>query len=244
MITTNVSHGGNFYVVTQDPAGVWSEPIWVQQGGIDPSLCFDGEHVYLTSSAGWPQPSIYQCEIDIKSGQQLTETRLLWRGTGGRFPEGPHLYHIGDWYYLLIAEGGTEYGHMETLARSRSPWGPFEPRPHNPILTHRDSGSHPLQGAGHADLIAAHDGSWWLVFHAFRPQERSYHHLGRETCLAPVTWTEDGWLVVSAEKTVEVQMNVKSLPQQMERTEPAHDDFEGPELRLCWNFVKLSIISG
>ena len=76
MITTNVSHGGNFYVFTHDPAGEWSEPIWVQQGGIDPSLCFDGDHVYLTSSDGWPQPSIYQCEIDIKSGHQLTETRL------------------------------------------------------------------------------------------------------------------------------------------------------------------------
>jgi xylan 1,4-beta-xylosidase len=239
MITTNVSHRGNFYVVTQDPAGAWSEPIWVQQGGIDPSLCFDGEHVYLTSSAGWPQqPSIYQCEIESKSGQQLTETRLLWRGTGGRFPEGPHLYHIGDWYYLLIAEGGTEYGHMETLARSRSPWGPFEPCPYNPILTHRDHGSHPLQGTGHADLIEAHDGSWWLVFHALRPHERSYHHLGRETCLTPVTWTEDGWLVVSAEKTVDIQMNVKSLPQQIERRESARDEFDRPELRLCWNFLR------
>ena len=80
MITTNVSHGGNFYVFTSDPAGAWSEPIWVQQGGIDPSLCFDGEHVYLTSSDGWPQPSIYQCEIDSKSGQQLTlKSEREWR---------------------------------------------------------------------------------------------------------------------------------------------------------------------
>jgi xylan 1,4-beta-xylosidase len=238
MITTNVSHGGNFYVFTHDPAGAWSEPIWVQQAGIDPSLCFDGEHVYLTGSDGWPQPSICQCEIDIKSGHQLTETRSLWHGTGGRFPEGPHLYHIGNWYYLLIAEGGTEYGHMETLARSRSPWGPFEPCPHNPILTHRDQGSHSLQGTGHADLIEAHDGSWWLIFHAFRPHGRFYHHLGRETCLAPITWTEDGWPVVSPEKKVAVQMNVKTLPQQREKTEPARDDFATPELRLCWNFLR------
>lgn len=239
MITTNISHGGNFYVFTQNPAGTWSEPVWVRQDGIDPSLCFDGEQIYLTSTAGWPnQQGIYQCEIESKSGQQLTETRLLWHGTWGRFPEGPHLYHIGDWYYLLIAEGGTEYGHMETLARSRSPWGPFEPCPHNPILTHRDQGFHPLQGAGHADLIEAHDGSWWLVFHAFRPHEGSYHHLGRETCLTPVTWTEDGWLVVSPEKTVDVQMNVSTLPQQMEVVEPARDDFDRPELRPCWNFLR------
>jgi alpha-N-arabinofuranosidase len=238
MITTNVSHGGNFYVFTNDPAGEWSEPIWVQQGGIDPSLCFDANHVYLTSSVGWPQPSIYQCEIDSKSGQQLTETRFLWQGTGGRFPEGPHLYHIGDWYYLMIAEGGTEYGHMETLARSRSPWEPFEPCPHNPILTHRDQAAHPLQGTGHADLIEAHDGSWWLVFHAFRPHDRSYHHLGRETCLTPLTWTEDGWPVVSPEKTVDVHLNVTAFPEHVEEIEPARDDFVTPVLRLCWNFLR------
>jgi xylan 1,4-beta-xylosidase len=239
MVTTNVPDGGNFYVFTDDPAGEWSEPVHLRQGGIDPSLCFDGERVYLTGSDGWPNPSIYQCEIDIKSGQQLTETRLLWRGSGGRYPEGPHLYHIGDWYYLMIAEGGTEYGHMETVARSRSPWGPFEACPHNPILTHRNHGTHPLQGTGHADLIEAHDGSWWLVFLAFRPQHGNYHHLGRETCLAPLTWTEDGWPVVSAEKTVDVnvQTNVV-LPQQKVEAEPVRDDFVDPYLRLCWNFLR------
>lgn len=160
MVTTNVSASGNFYVYTDNPAGEWSEPIWLQQEGIDPSLCFDGDHTYLTSSGDRPLPGIYQCEIEIETGRQLTEARYLWRGTGGRFPEAPHLYHIGDYYYLFIAEGGTEYGHMETLARSRSPWGPFEPCPHNPLLTHRNDGYHPIQGTGHADLIETHDESW------------------------------------------------------------------------------------
>jgi alpha-N-arabinofuranosidase len=239
VITTNIPDGGNFYVFADDPAGKWSEPIYVELGGIDPSLCFDGEHVYLTGSDGWPNPSIYQCEIDVKSGQQLTETRLLWRGSGGRYPEGPHLYHLRDWYYLMIAEGGTEYGHMETMARSRSPWGPFEGCPHNPILTHRNDGTHALQGTGHTDLIEAHDGSWWLVLLAFRPQNGNYHHLGRETCLAPVTWTEDGWPVVSAEKTVDVKVHAsRTLPQQGVEAEPVRDDFASPHLRLCWNFLR------
>ncbi len=238
MVTTNVSHGGNFYVFTHDPAGPWSEPIWVKQGGIDPSLCFDGDTVYFTSNGEGSQLGIYQCEIDITNGQQLTETRFLWPGTGGRYPEAPHLYHIGDYYYLMIAEGGTEYGHMETLARSKSPWVPFEPCPHNPILTHRDQTSHSVQGTGHADLIEAHDGSWWLVFLAFRPHDRLYHHLGRETFLAPITWTPDGWPVVSPEKTVDISMHVPTLPQQRVEAEPERDDFAAPDLRFCWNFLR------
>ncbi|WP_171026096.1 MULTISPECIES: glycoside hydrolase family 43 protein, partial [unclassified Clostridium] len=134
MITTNVSHGGNFYVWTEDPAGEWSEPIFLAQGGIDPSLFFDDDgKVYLTSN----QPTggdwtIAQSEIDIATGQLLTKPRTVWTGTGGRHPEGPHLYKINGKYYLMIAEGGTELGHMETIARSDSPYGPFESCPHNP----------------------------------------------------------------------------------------------------------------
>ncbi len=240
MITTNVSHGGNFYVSTTDPAGTWSDPIWVQQGGIDPSLCFDGEHVYLTSNGEGPQLGIYQCEIDIRNGEQLTETRYIWSGTGGRYPEAPHLYHIHDFYYLMIAEGGTEYGHMVTLARSKSAWGPFEPCPYNPILTHRDQTNHPIQGTGHADLIEAHDGSWWLVFLAFRPQDRLFHHLGRETFLAPVTWTTDDWPLVLPAKTVAINMQVETLPPHPWSPEPPCDDFANPDfkLHLCWNFLR------
>ena len=121
---------------------------------------------------------------------------------------------------------------------STSPWGPFEPCPHNPILTHRDQTSHSVQGTGHADLIEAHDGSWWLVFLAFRPLDRLYHHLGRETFLAPVTWTPDGWPVVSPTKTVDISMHVTTLPQQEEEAEPARDDFAAPDLRFCWNFLR------
>jgi xylan 1,4-beta-xylosidase len=238
LVTTNVSFGGNFYVFTADPAGEWSEPVFLQQGGIDPSFCFDGGHVYLTSNGGGPRRGIYQCEIDPQTGAQLTEAHYLWSGTGGRFPEAPHLYHIGNSYYLLIAEGGTEYGHMVTVARSTSPWGPFEACPHNPILTHRDEDDHPIQGTGHADLLQAHDGSWWLVFLGFRPRERLYHHLGRETFLAPVTWTSDGWPLISPTKTVQLDMETETLPISTWPQEPTRDDFDAPTLRFCWNFLR------
>ena len=52
MITTNVSDKGNFLVHTTDPRGEWSEPVWLKQGGIDPSLYFEDGKCYLVSNPG------------------------------------------------------------------------------------------------------------------------------------------------------------------------------------------------
>jgi alpha-N-arabinofuranosidase len=238
MVTTNVSQGKHFYVTADDPAGEWSEPVWISREGIDPSLFFDDDgKVYFT----WvTRNAIHQHEIDIATGQALTPDRAIWSGTGGRYPEAPHLYHINRMYYLMIAEGGTEFGHMETIARSDNPWGPFEPCPRNPILTHRNLGAHRIQGTGHADLIQAHDGSWWTVFLAFRCPKQYYgfHHLGRETFLAPVTWDADGWPVVYHNGTVDEDMEVNGLPHHTWEAEPVRDDFDAPDLRLSWNFLR------
>lgn len=235
--TTNTSAGSNFYVHTDDPAGEWSEPIWIDQGGIDPSLFFDADgRVYLTTN-GHPA-GIYQCEIDLATGQRRTETRCIWGGSGGRFPEAPHLYYRNNRYYLMIAEGGTEYGHMVTVARSTNPWGRFEPCPYNPILTHRNRGFHPIQGTGHGELVEAHDGSWWIVFLAFRPHGGDFHHLGRETFLAPVSWTDDGWPIVNHDGGIELVMDTPTLPQYCWPGEPHRDDFDHSMLRLCWNFLR------
>ena len=107
MITTNVSDKGNFLVHTTDPRGEWSEPVWIKQGGIDPSLYFEDGKCYLVSN---PDVGIYLCEINPMTGEQLSESKRIWNGTGGRHPEGPHIYKKDGWYYLLISEGGTEYG--------------------------------------------------------------------------------------------------------------------------------------
>ena len=162
MVTTNVSYGGNFYVTATDPAGPWSDPIYVDQAGIDPSLLFDDDGKVYFLSNGNGCMSI--CEIDIRTGEKLAPTRPSWRGTGGRYPEAPHLYKIDGLYYLMIAEGGTEYGHMETIARSISPYGPWEPSPRNPILTNRNTEQNmPIQGTGHADLVQTQNGDWYAV---------------------------------------------------------------------------------
>lgn len=217
MVTTNVGYTGrggfsaNFFVTATDPAGPWSEPKWVDQGGIDPSLLFDEGRCYFVSN---PDDALTLCEIDPQTGQQLTPSQVIWRGTGGRYPEAPHIYKKDGWYYLLIAEGGTEMAHSLTIARSRHIYGPYEANPDNPILTHcrQAAQTRPLQGTGHGDLVQAEDGSWWIVFLAFRTLGGSYHHLGRETCLAPVDWPEGGWPVVNGGQPIELDMADVSLP--------------------------------
>ena len=241
MITTNVSHGGTFYVTAKDPAGPWSEPVWlhVPGGGIDPSLFFDDDgKVYLTSTGS--APGIYASQIDVASGKLLTQPRIVWKGTGGRYPEGPHLYKVAGRYYLMISEGGTEYGHMVTIARAGSPWGPFEPCPRNPILTHRDTPlSQPIQATGHADLVEDGEGNWWMVFLGIRPQGGYYwHHLGRETFLAPVRWDAQGWPVVNDGKPIALDMQVRGLPADAPPGPSPLESFDGPALGPAWSFLR------
>lgn len=106
MVTTNVTDKGNFIVHTTDPAKGWSDPVWLEQGGIDPSLYFEDGKCYLVSN---PDVGISICEIDPITGQQLTESRRIWEGTGGRHPEAPHIYKKDGYYYLLCAEGALRW---------------------------------------------------------------------------------------------------------------------------------------
>jgi xylan 1,4-beta-xylosidase len=246
MTTTLVPPGrpvSNFYVTAPDPAGPWSEPLFVDQGGIDPSFFFDDDGtVYYTTNHGFPEYPhgvISMAAIDIATGKRLSDVKPIWPGTGGIAPEGPHLYKINGVYYLMIAEGGTHYGHMETIARSERPWGPWEPCPHNPILTHRDDHMSPIQCTGHADLIQAHDGSWWLVHLGVRPAFYQKQYLGRETYLTPVAWDANGWPVVGGGTGMTgLEMEVPTLPLQPWPEDDPRDDFDGPEPRLCWNHLR------
>ena len=211
MITTNTSHGGNFLVTAKDPRGPWSEPVWLKQQGIDPSLYFENGKCYMVSNPG---DAIWLCEIDPKTGKQLTESKQLWQGDGGRYPEGPHIYKKNGYYYLLISEGGTELAHHLTIARSKNIEGPYESNPNNPILTNcsRLGQTKQIQGTGHGDFVQAKDGSWWLVFLAYRNYGGSYHHLGRETYLAPVEWKKGEWPVVNGGMPIDEVVKANTLP--------------------------------
>ncbi len=213
MVTTNDTTHQNFYVWTDDIHGEWSEPIYVDQGGIDPSLFEEDGHVYFMSNGADDNGigGVVQCEIDISTGKKLSPSRCIWQGSGGRYLESPHLYKINGTYYLMAAEGGTEYGHMITCARANSVWGPFEGNPHNPVLTNRNKAPFIIQGIGHGDLIRDKYGDWHVLSLGFRQQHiwRPYHHLGREVFLTPVQFGEDGWFTCGKDGTTDEFYEIK-----------------------------------
>lgn len=240
VICTNVSAGGNFYCTATDPAGPWSEPVWVDIDSIDPDIFWDedGKTYFVTQG----NEGIRVTEIDIETGKVIGAERLVWGGIGGRFPEAPHIYKKDGYYYLLLGEGGTEYAHSATIGRSKHIYGPYESCPLNPILTHcnRAGQSNQIQGVGHADFVQAADGSWWAVFLGFRVthQWSYYHVLGRETFLAPVDWPAGGWPQVNGNGTVSLEMNVPTLPLHLFEKEPVRTEFDTEKLGLEWQYLR------
>ena len=181
------------------------------------------------------------CQIDIETGKKLSESKFLWHGTGGRFLEAPHIYKFGEYYYLLEAEGGTEYGHMVNYSRSKNIWGPYTPYPNNPVLTNRNLGGYQIQAAGHGDILEDNDGNWWFAHLAFRQIHmwQTYHHLGREVCLVPVKWNDDGWFEIGVNGTtpieVELPDNIKFAPQEFSYNKT----FENLNEKLDWCYIRI-----
>jgi alpha-N-arabinofuranosidase len=239
MVTTNVRSGGNFFVTAADPAGSWSEPIWIDPQVIDPSFFFDEDGVVYYTRRG--EKGIVQAEIDLASGQLKTPLRMVVEKFICSDIEGPHLYKINGWYYLMAAEGGTRYGHCEVIGRSRSPWGPFEPCPHNPILTMRDQAHTFVRDTGHAELVEDPQGNWWIFCLGTRNLEYlPASILGRETFLAPVRWQE-GWPVVGlpdAPGQIPDHFESSLLPEQHSFLKAQRDDFDTTRLDFAWNFLR------
>jgi xylan 1,4-beta-xylosidase len=239
LVTTQVERG-HLVVTATSPRGPWSDPWWLDGDGIDPSLAFLDGRIYLTRNGrgtDGTHPFIYQTElVETPHGLvQPQEPRVIWKGTGGIWPEAPHLYRRGNWYYLVTAEGGTSYGHSVVVARGRGPNGPFTPSPHGPLLTHRDRPRDPIQATGHADLVELEDGSTWAVLLGIRPTGGRHHHLGRETFLAPVVWEADGWPRLAR---LELRMEGPPLRRAGNPAASEHVDFSSPKLPPSLVFVR------
>lgn len=185
----------NYVVYTEDIYGEWSDPVYLNSIGFDPSLFHDTDgKKYLINMVNGFKGILVQ-EIEPKTFLLKGERKKVYAGSGLGYTEGPHMYHIGDWYYLMVAEGGTSYEHCETMARSKSIWGPFETAPENPILTANQEDFSQLQKCGHADFTDTQDGEWYMVHLCSRPLNgEKWCTLGRETAIQKVEWSEDGWL--------------------------------------------------
>ena len=182
-------------VYSDKPEGPYSEPVFIQEDGIDPGLFNDDDgRRYMLLNRG---ARIF--ELDETGTRKISDARLLYYGSNKRAPEGPHIYKKDGYYYLLQAEGGTGLGHRVTVARSRELFGIYEPCPANPIMRQNDEGG-AIQRCGHGDLVETQDGRWFMVYLCGRQIGDGYSILGRETALDPVTWTADGWPIVNGLK--------------------------------------------
>ncbi|MCY0878926.1 MAG: glycoside hydrolase family 43 protein [Firmicutes bacterium] len=239
----------NFFVYADDPAGPWSDPVWINGAeGIDPTLVFDGDRAYYlgngTPAGGQQYPKhrgIWLQEIDLATGTLFGPRYHLWEGAlkGAQSQEGPHLYKVGPYYYLLIAEGGTGFAHAVTVARSQSLTGPYLGYEGNPILTHRHLGRRAaITNVGHGDLVETPSGEWWMVCLASRPYGGDHRILGRETFLVPVVW-EQGWPVVNPPKgVVELKGDAPALAPHPWSAAPEQEDFDTARLGWEWNFLR------
>jgi alpha-N-arabinofuranosidase len=258
MLTMNMGKRNVFFVKSKDPTKGWSEPISLKAGGMDASFFFDNDGkayiVYCTLPIGGQK---YQGEMAIHMNQFClggdtvisNKVELIRGGTHiehePQWIEGPHLYHIGEYYYLMCAEGGTGSQHSEVIFRSKNLAGSWEEFEGNPILTQRDlkDSRRPdiVTSTGHADLIQTPEGDWWAVFLGCRPYEDDFYNTGRDTYLLPVKW-ENGWpIILDAGKAVPAIVDKKDLqPTDTYLTGnfTYTDRFEGDTPDIQWIFLR------
>lgn len=185
----------NYLVKTKDIRGSWSEPVYLNSTGFDPSFFHDTDgKKYVVNMINNFRGILVQ-EYDPVKERLVGEAKNVFAGTGRNYTEGPHIYHIGEYYYLLMAEGGTSYEHMVTMARARSIWGPYEEDPGNPVLTSDVENPEALQRCGHGDLVCTQNREWYMVHlcsRTLKGERKSV--LGRETSIQKMAWNEEGWL--------------------------------------------------
>lgn len=219
-------------VVSSDrPEGPYSEPVFLDEDGIDPSIFTDDDgRRYMLLNRG---ARIF--EISEDATRQIGEASLLFYGDHKRAPEGPHLLKKDGYYYLFEAEGGTGMGHRVTVSRSKELFGIYEPCPYNPILRQMDETA-PIQRCGHGKPVQTPDGNWYMVYLCGRQIDGAYSILGRETALDPITWTADGWPIVNRLKGPSVLQKRPLLSQKAENAVEKNVNLlgEGSKLPLDW----------
>ncbi|MBO3270936.1 glycoside hydrolase family 43 protein [Hymenobacter defluvii] len=207
---TLIDHKGNFVVTAKNPAGPWSDPVFLPEvRGIDPSLYFEGDKAYVIYNSDPPGTPLYDghrsikiIELNPQTLKTVGEAKIVVNGGVdlSKKPvwiEGPHLMKRGDWYYLYAAEGGTSVNHTEVVFRGKTALGPFVPYEKNPILSQRElpkDRKDPITSAGHAQFVEGPDGKTYAIFLAVRPYEDNFYNTGRETFIVPVEW-KDEWPV-------------------------------------------------
>ena len=255
IVNTCVGCKGNFVITARNPAGPWSDPVWLPFGGIDPSIFWEGDKAYIVNNDVPAEPPRYEGhraiwvqEFDWRNFKMVGERTQIVNGgvdisKNPVWIEGPHLFKRGRYYYLIAAEGGTEDRHSEVVFRSESVRGPFVPFLGNPILTQRDLDSarpDPVTSTGHAKFVETRAGEWWATFLGTRPYGPDEYNIGRETFLLPVSWQDDWPVILPHGRPVPFASPRPGLPAQPRAPLPTAgdfayvDEFDSDRLALQW----------
>lgn len=241
----------NYLITAQAIEGPWSDPVYLNSSGFDPSLYHDEDGRKWLLNELWDYritEGNKSCGIVIQEydpvRQQLTGTPIkIFDCTPLKKTEAPHIYKRQGYYYLITAEGGTGSDHAVTVARSTTLLGPYEVDPLNPMLTSRNNPELPLQCAGHGSLVETPDGEWYMAHLCTRPLEGQYAILGRETALQQVYWNEEGWLrLTSGGNTPLLEVPAPKGTRAREQVQMLdfEDDFSGTELKKKWNTLRIA----
>ncbi len=242
----------NYLVTTTDIEGEWSEPIYLNSSGFDPSLFHDTDGRKWLVNMRWdhragknPFSGILLQEYDPKAKKLVGEIKNIFLGSPLGLVEGAHLYKRNGWYYLLTAEGGTSYEHAATLARSRTLDGDYEIHPKNPLISSWKQPHLEIQKAGHASLVETQTGDWYMAHLCGRPiepiGERGFCPLGRETSLQAMEWQDDWLYVKGGGNSPKAQVPHPNLTPHPWKVAPARDDFDSSELSLDWQSQRIPI---
>lgn len=251
--------GHNYLTTATDIKGPWSDPIYLNSSGFDPSLFHDDDgRKYLVNPIWdhrighhWSYGIVMQ-EYSHEQKKLIGKPKVIWKGTPVGMTEGPHLYKINGYYYLMCAEGGTDYHHSEAIARSKDIWGPYEADPQSPMLSAFYTPDNGLQKCGHASLVETQNGEWYLAHLTSRPLELGRKPifdigihgtcpLGRETAIQKIEWV-DGWPRVVGGRQGSLEVEAPNLPEvKFAPTWPGRDDFDSEELNIHYQSLRVPL---
>lgn len=234
----------NYVVTAEDPRGPWSEPVYLNRTGFDPSIFHDDDgrswliNMHLGYRPGQPFfDGLLVQEYDRETLELVGPVTNIFRGTDLGGTEGPHLMKRGPYYYIICAEGGTGYHHALTMARSKRLLGPYDVHPDNPIMTAAGTES-PIQKSGHGNLVETPSGQWYGVFLCGRPNKDKRCMLGRETAIECGRWSDDGWFRFDSPNP-RVEVPAPDLPEAPVDALAVRDHFQTPSLDPQWNTLRM-----
>ncbi len=241
----------NFIISSDSVTGPWSDPVYLNSTGFDPALFMDDDgrcyflNMKLEFYKSSPTGGISMQEIDLSTMQLKGKAKTIFKGTCFG-TEGPRIYKHNKYYYLFTAEGGTDWDHQLTVARSANVEGPYVPDPNTPMISSKGHYSCPIQRAGHASLVETTNGLWYIAYLGSRlvmPKRKSI--LGRESFIQPVEWTKDDWIKLKGgDNNPILTVPSPGLPESVFPILPARDEFEGKELQVKYQSLRQGFSPG